>query len=79
LRDVINGLLGLLGVRIENQHQKHGTVKTGSASAISRIFEADAKRQKYDHLNKPAPHRDSYGASEFNDYLRDGAAPPRRR
>jgi hypothetical protein len=79
LRNVIDSLLNLLGVRVENQQTKPGTEKAQSVSGISAIFERDIQRQQYDHLNKPAPHRDQFGVREHIDFLRDGAARPPRR
>ena len=73
MRDLINNFLNLLGVRVENQ-------QPGTESGIGAIFERDIQRQKFDYLNKPAPPRDSYGASEVTAYLKDGSAgTPRRR
>jgi hypothetical protein len=69
--------LGLLGVPIENQQTKAGTIKiNGPASAISTIFNRDVDRQQYDHLYTQTLTRD---VREFIDYLKDGTARPPRR
>jgi hypothetical protein len=80
LRNVVIDLLSFLGIPVENRHQKPGTERAESVSGIATIFERDIQRQRFDHLNKPAPHRDSHGVAEHVNFLRDGAAgPPRRR
>jgi hypothetical protein len=50
MRDAINNLLKLLGVQIENRRSapKPGQ-QVESTAALTSIFDADARRQKFEH------------------------------
>jgi hypothetical protein len=78
---MIRELLQFFGVRIERR-QPPGVRRATALDVIGEIFDSDALRQQSDSLyfhRGLAPRRNDFGRAAFNEYLKDGAAPPPRR
>jgi hypothetical protein len=67
------------GIRIGRAQSPDATNKATTTCAIGSIFERDTLRQQSEsyYFNKRlAPPRNTYGVSEFNQFLKNGTATP---